>query len=78
MKKTSIPETDGAATPGFVRAVKEQLEVLTGRRNSRITLPYIQTLTFSNPPTQAECQALLAYTNAWAVAVKAIVARSDE
>lgn len=78
MKKTTVPDTDGKPTPEFVRAVKDHLEVMTGRRRNRITLPTLQLLTFSNPPTQAECNALLAYTNAWAVVIKALVGRLDE
>jgi hypothetical protein len=58
--------------------VRDHLEVMTGRRRNKIALPTLQQLTFSNPPTQAECAALLAYTNAWAVVIKALVGRFDE
>ena len=77
MKKKQIPETNGAATPDFVRAVKDNIEVLTGRRKNAINLPETRTLTFSSPPTQAECQALNEYVNAWAEAVRTLVGRSD-
>lgn len=78
MKKQSIQDTNGEATPGFVRAVKDILEIVCGRRNNRVAVPEIRTLTFSSPPTQAECQALNAYINAHALAFKALVARFDE
>lgn len=78
MKKTSVPSTSGAPTPAWVRAVADNLEVMTGRRGNKLDLPDIQTLPFSNPPTQAECQSLNAYVNAWGIAVRAFAARFDE
>lgn len=83
MKKSSIPETNGQATPELVRALKDNVEVITGRRKNKITLPTLQAdntspvLTFSNPPTQAECKALRDYVNAWAGIVQSLVARLD-
>lgn len=83
MKKLNIPETNGQPTPEFVRAVKDNLEVIGGKRKNRITLPTLQAdntsppLTFSNPPTQAECKALRDYVNAWAGIVQSLVARLD-
>lgn len=78
MKKPSVPDTNGEATAELVRAVRENVNVMAGRRNNKISVPSVQTLTFSSPPTQAECQALNAYVNAWAVAFKALVARFDD
>lgn len=62
---------------GWVEAVTESLETLTGRRNNRITMPTLQALTFSSPPTQAECQALEAKLNEVIKVVGQLVARSD-
>jgi hypothetical protein len=56
MKKPSIPD----GTPVWLRTT---LEILTGRRKNAIVPPAPRTLTFSNPPTQAECEALYAYVN---------------
>jgi hypothetical protein len=78
MKKLSVPETSGQSTPEYIRAVKDNLEVMAGRRKNKIDLPDIQTLTFSSPPTQAECQALNAYINEWTKSVRALTARFDD
>lgn len=78
MKKSAIPDTQGKPTPAFVSTVKETLEVICGRRDNRITLPTMQTLTFSASPTKEECDALNAYVNAWAAVAKALVLRLDE
>jgi hypothetical protein len=56
MKKPSIPD----GTPVWLRTT---LEILTGRRKNAIAAPPPRTLTFSSPPTQAECEALYAYVN---------------
>lgn len=77
MKKQQIPETNGQATPAFVRAVKDNIEVVTGRRRNALSVPTIQTLTFSSSPTQAECEALNSYVNAWAAAFIALMDRLD-
>jgi len=78
MKKPNIPETGGRPTSEFVRAVKDNIEVITGRRRNRLDLPDIQTITFSAAPTQAECQALNAYVNEWAKSMVALMDRLDE
>lgn len=78
MKKPSIPDTGGDATSSFVRAVKDILEIVCGRRKNKLNLPDLQTLTFSSPPTQAECQALNAYVNEWGKAMIALTARLDD
>jgi len=77
MKKKQVP-AGHLATPAFVEAVRDNLEVLTGRRKNRITLPTVQDLSFSSPPTQAECQALNDYVNAWAAVIEALVGRLDD
>lgn len=78
MKKPAIPDTGGKATPDFVQRVKENIEVITGRKKNKITPVTIQTLTFSNPPTQAECQALNGYVNSIMMNVRDLLARFDD
>lgn len=78
MKKSNVPDTQGKPTSAFVLAVKEILEIACGRRGNAIALPEIRTLTISNPPTQAEMQAMNEYVNAHALAFKALVKRFDE
>lgn len=78
MKKPNIPATNGQATPVFVRSVKDNIEIITGRRGNRLVLPALQNLSSSVPPTQAECQALNAYVNAWAKSVMALISRLDD
>jgi hypothetical protein len=78
MKKPNIPDTGGKPTPGFNRAVKDNIEIITGRRGNKIDLPDLQTLTVSNPPTQAEVAALNAYVNEWGKVLIALKARLDE
>lgn len=70
MRAPNIPDTNGQPTPELVRAVKDNLEILTGRRGNAIKVPELRILTFSATPTQAECEALMAYVNAWAIAVR--------
>jgi hypothetical protein len=77
MKKKNVPDTSGKPTPEFVRAVKDNIDAMTGRRGNKINLPEIQTVPFSSPPTQAECQALNAYVNEWYKAMRLLVARFD-
>lgn len=78
MKKPNIPATNGQATPVFVRAVQDNLEIITGRRGNKLSLPDLQTLPSSATPTQAECQALNAYVNEWAKSVAALIERLDD
>lgn len=78
MKKPNIPATNGQATPGFVRSVKDSLEIVAGRRGNRLALPALQLLAASAPPTQAECQALNAYVNEWAKLLMALISRLDD
>ena len=76
MKKSNVPATNGA-TPEFLHAVKDNLDIMTGRRGNKIDLPDIRALAFSSPPTQAECQAFNAYVNEWAKSMVSLVTRFD-
>lgn len=70
IKKPGIP----LGTPPWL---KTMLEILTGRRGNRITLPPFRTLTFSAPPTQAECEALYAYINSVRDSLEQLISRMD-
>jgi hypothetical protein len=70
IKKPGIP----VGTPPWL---KTMLEILTGRRGNRITLPAFRTLTFSAPPTQAECEALYAYINSVRDSLEQLISRMD-
>lgn len=76
MKKMQVPATD-SPTPEFMRAVRDNLEIITGRRRNQIDVPDLQNLTFSSTPTQAQCQALNAYVNAWAQVFQQLMSRLD-
>ncbi len=78
MKKESVPETNGQPTPQFVRSVKDNIDVMAGRRKNKLSLPTVQTLTFSSPPTQAQCQALNSYVNSILLALQQLAARFDD
>jgi hypothetical protein len=75
-KKLQIPQCT-VATTEFVLAVRDILEIITGKRNNKIKLPTLQTLTFSSPPTQAELNAFFAYQQTWHQAIQALVSRLD-
>jgi len=70
IKKPGIP----VGTPPWLKIM---LEILTGRRGNRITLPAFRTLTFSTPPTQAECEALYAYINSVRDSLEQLISRMD-
>jgi hypothetical protein len=70
IKKPGIP----AGTPEWL---KTMIELLTGRRGNRIMPPAFRALTFSAVPTQAECEALYAYTNDVRLAVERLITRLD-
>jgi hypothetical protein len=70
VKKPGIP----AGTPDWL---KTMVEILTGRRGNRIEVPKFQQLTFSQTPTQAECEALYSYTNAIRATLEQVIARTD-
>ena len=75
MKKPALPDPTNR---GFPEAVRSWLQIMTGRRENRIALPPFQVITISNPPTQAECRALLAYSNSMNTALRALIERLDE
>jgi hypothetical protein len=70
VKKPGIP----SGTPEWL---KTMMEILTGRRGNRIEVPKFQQLTFSETPTQSECQALYSYTNTVRAALEQVISRMD-
>ncbi|SDZ85747.1 hypothetical protein [Nitrosospira multiformis] len=70
IKKPGIP----VGTPPWL---KTMLEILTGRRGNRIALPAFRALTFSAPPTRAECEALYAYINSVRDSLEQLISRMD-
>lgn len=62
---------------GWVNSITENVEILSGIRGVKITLPVLTTLTFSSPPTQTEVQNLYAYVNRVRQAVDEIIKRLD-
>jgi hypothetical protein len=70
VKKPGIP----AGTPDWL---KTMMEILTGRRGNRIEAPKFQKLTFSETPTQSECEALYSYTNTVRDALEQVISRMD-
>lgn len=56
----------------WCEAVRENIEVLTGRRENKLEMPPgLEVLTFSSPPTKAECEALDAKLNVvWGVVLQ--------
>lgn len=61
----------------WVDTVAEIVETLTGKRRNKIVMPTLPALSFSNPPTQAECEAIEAKLNEVIKVVSAVVERSD-
>ena len=76
-KKLQIP-AGTTATPEFVRATRDNIDVITGRKGGKTELPALQNLTFSATPTQAQCQALNSYVNSLIEALQALVGRIEE
>jgi hypothetical protein len=70
VKKPGIP----TGTPEWL---KTMMEILTGRRGNRIEVPKFQQLTFSETPTQSECEALYSYTNTVRAALEQVISRMD-
>ncbi len=83
----SVSASSSAATLGAIKKpgipgdtakwLRTMLEIIIGRRNNKITVPKRQTLTFSSPPTKAECEALYSYVNAVRESHEQIVNRLD-
>lgn len=59
-------------------ATVELLEIAFGRRGTQISAPPLENLTFSNPPTQAECEALYQYVNRQRAVIVALVERLSD
>ena len=78
---TGITQADRIKKPGIPTGtadwLKTFLEIIVGRRGNKIAVPAAQDLTFSATPTQAECEALHAYTNEVREAVNKIITRLD-
>ena len=78
---TGITQADRIKKPGIPTGtadwLKTFLEIIVGRRGNKIAIPAQQELTFSATPTQAECEALHAYTNEVRDAVNKIITRLD-
>ena len=78
---SGIATTDKIKKPGIPTDtapwLKTFLEIIVGRRGNKIEIPKFQELTFSATPTQAECEALHAYTNEVREAVNKIITRLD-
>ena len=70
IKKPGVP----TGTPDWEKTI---FEIMLGRRGNAIPIPAEQDLTFSSSPTQAECQALLAYTNTVRDALDQLITRFD-
>lgn len=70
IKKPGIP----VGTPEWLRTM---LEIVIGRRGNKIDIPKFEELTFSATPTQAECEALYAYTNKTRAALDQLITRLD-
>lgn len=59
MKKPGIPDSY-PPTREHMGAIKQNLEVITGRRGQRSPLATLKSLSISAPPTQAEVETLRA------------------
>ncbi|SOD42350.1 hypothetical protein [Nitrosovibrio sp. Nv4] len=70
IKKPGIPV-------GTAPWLKTLLEILTGRRGNKITVPKFEELTFSTIPTKAECEALYSYVNSVRSSLESLINRFD-
>lgn len=70
LRKPGIP----LGTPAWL---KTTIEILTGRRGNRVEVPKFQALSFSAPPTGAECEALYRYVNSMRHSLEQIIKRLD-
>ena len=62
----------------YFEAVKENIEVITGQRNNKITPVNVRALTAAAaPPTKAEYDALAVYVSDVARVLNALLARLD-
>jgi len=57
MKKPAIPDSH-PPTPEHMRVIKQNIEIVTGRRGGKADLAGLRAMTISNPPTQAQVDKL--------------------
>ena len=57
MKKPSIPDSH-PPTAEHMRALKQNVEIITGRRGGKSDLAGLQSMAISDPPTQAQVDKL--------------------
>jgi hypothetical protein len=57
MKKPTIPDSH-PPTAEHMRTLKQNVEIVTGRRGARCDLAGLQSMAISNPPTQAQVDKL--------------------
>lgn len=57
MKKPAIPDSH-PPTREHMGAVKQNIEIITGRRGARTDIVGLQNMTISDPPTQAQVDKL--------------------
>ena len=62
----------------FFEAMKENIEVITGRRNNKIAQINVRQLVAAAAPTKAEYDTLAAYVSIVANTVNALLQRLDE
>jgi hypothetical protein len=74
VKKKGLP---APGSPGFDEAVKDNLEVITGRRNNRLMPATILSQPAAGAPTQAEYDALRRDVVAVNEVLTAVLARLD-
>lgn len=70
MRKPAIPD-------GTAPWLRTMLEIIIGRRRNAIPIPPARKLTFSEPPTQAECEALYEYVSDVRNALASLIQRLD-
>lgn len=57
MKKPGIPDSH-PPTRGHMDAIKQNIEIITGRRGQRSDVSALRSMVVSDPPTQAEVDVL--------------------
>lgn len=81
-KKQSIPALvippEFRPMARFFEAVKENIDIITGRRSNKIAIVNVKKLVAAAAPTKAEYDALAVYVSEVATAVNALIARLDD
>ena len=81
-RKTSLPALvlppEFRSQARFFEALRENINVITGRVNNKITLVNVKKLTAVGAPTKAEYDALAVYVSEVATAVNSLISRLDE